>query len=245
MKTILIHTTQHVDIEYRLASVVERVAAFLIDLFAFLSGYVFGFLLFEWLVAPDLSDIPATVYVFFVPMGLYVLYHFLSESFWSGQTLGKRLLRLRVLRVDGEDPVTADHLIRAIFQLPDNLFSLGVASVVLISGTDKSQRLGDMIAHTTVIKTNGHLPYTLADILSIASDESYTVRYPEARRYTDEDLLVVKECLQRLARYPNRAQANAVTDLARRLQDQMGIETDQAPREFLERVLRDYVYLTR
>jgi uncharacterized RDD family membrane protein YckC len=245
MKTILIHTTQYVGIEYRLAGLGERIAAFFIDFFAFLSFYVLGFFLFYRLARPDLSDIPDSVFLFFVPMALYILYHFLSESFWSGQTLGKKLLRLRVLRVDGEEPTNADHLIRALFQLPDNLLSLGVAAVVLISGTERSQRLGDMVANTTVIKTASQFSYSLNDILSIASDEDYTVRYPEVRKYSDEDMLVVKECLQRQARYRNGAHTHAVTELARRLQTQLGIETEQPPREFLERVLRDYVYLTR
>jgi uncharacterized RDD family membrane protein YckC len=245
MKTILIQTTQHVGIEYRLAGLGERIAAFFIDLFGFVFTYLSLFLLFNYLLEPDLTDIPDQVFFVFVPMALYILYHFLSESLWSGQTLGKKLLRLRVLRVDGEDPTNADHLIRAIFQLPDNLFSLGVASVVLISGTEKSQRLGDMVAHTTVIKTTGTLPYSLQDILSIASDEAYEVRYPEVRRFTDADLLTVKESLYRQGRYRNAAHADIVTQLARQLQTQMDIETDQPPREFLERVLRDYVYLTR
>ena len=245
MKTILIHTTQHVGIEYRLAGLGERIAAFFIDFFGFVSVYVLGFFLFLRVARPDMSDIPETVYVFFLPISLYILYHFLSESLWAGQTLGKKLLRLRVLRIDGEEPTNADHLIRAIFQLPDNLLSLGVASVVLISGTEKSQRLGDMIANTTVIKTSNTYAHSLQDILSIASDETYQARYPEVRRYTDEDMLTVKEALQRFSRYRNGAHTHAITDLASKLQRQMDIETDQPPREFLERLLRDYVYLTR
>lgn len=245
MKTILIYTTQHVGIEYRLASLGERIAAFFIDFIAFVSIYACGFFLVLRLAQPDLADIPEVVYFFFLPFALYILYHFLSESLWSGQTLGKKLLSLRVLRIDGEEPTNADHLIRAIFQLPDNLLSLGVASVVLISGTEKSQRLGDMIANTTVIKTRATFSHSLQDILSIASDEDYQIRYPDVRRYTDEDMLTVKETLQRLSRYRNGAHTHAVTDLARKLQTQMDIETDQPPREFLERVLRDYVYLTR
>lgn len=82
---------------------------------------------------------------------LIVLYYILLEGY-LGQTVGKMLLGIKVIREDnGEVPGLGGAAIRTVLRLIDGLFSYLVAFVtVLISG--KNQRLGDMAAHTLVVR---------------------------------------------------------------------------------------------
>lgn len=82
---------------------------------------------------------------------LIVLYYILLEGY-LGQTVGKMVLGIKVIREDnGEVPGLGGAAIRTVLRLIDGLFSYLVALVtVLISG--KNQRLGDMAAHTLVVR---------------------------------------------------------------------------------------------
>jgi uncharacterized RDD family membrane protein YckC len=90
----------------------------------------------------------------FPTLGIFILamaYYILMEGY-LGQTLGKMLLGIKVVREDtGEVPGIRVAAIRSVLRIVDGLFSYLVAFVtVLISG--KNQRLGDMVAHTLVVR---------------------------------------------------------------------------------------------
>ena len=97
----------------------------------------------EW--SGSLPAVPSIIYGLMV-----VLYYILMEGY-LGQTLGKMLLGIKVVREDtGEAPGMKAAAIRTLLRIVDGLFSYAVAFVaVLIS--DKRQRLGDMAAHTLVV----------------------------------------------------------------------------------------------
>jgi len=80
-----------------------------------------------------------------------VLYYVLLEGY-LGQTLGKMLLGIKVVREDNDEvPGLGAAFIRTLLRLIDGLFSYLVAFIsVQISG--KNQRLGDMAAHTLVVR---------------------------------------------------------------------------------------------
>src|SRR5258708_25936096 len=91
----------------------------------------------------------------------YVLaYFFLSIGYgifceWRlrGQTVGKRLFRLRVVDVEGMrlqfNQIVVRNLLRFVDSLPAFYFLGGVASWL----STKCQRLGDIAANTVVIRT--------------------------------------------------------------------------------------------
>ena len=90
----------------------------------------------------------------FPTLGFFVLamaYYVLMEGY-LGQTVGKMLSGIKVVREDtGEVPGIKAAAIRSVLRIVDGLFSYLVAFVtVLISG--KNQRLGDMAAHTLVVR---------------------------------------------------------------------------------------------
>jgi len=85
--------------------------------------------------------------------GFFVLamaYYALMEGY-RGQTLGKMLFGIRVVREDGGVPGFKAALIRSLLRIVDGLFGYLVGFLaVLASG--KNQRLGDMAAHTLVVR---------------------------------------------------------------------------------------------
>src|SRR5215213_1316360 len=102
---------------------------------------------FDWNVSTiSMPALPSLLYGVFV-----VLYYILLEGY-LGQTFGKMLLGIKVVREDnGEVPGLGGATIRTLLSLIDGLFSYLVAFIaVLISSKD--QRLGDMAAHTLVVR---------------------------------------------------------------------------------------------
>lgn len=83
-----------------------------------------------------------------VVMGLGSFAYFtLTELFWRGQSVGKRLCKIRVVKVDGFALDPASILLRNIFRVLDNLPLLWVVPVM----SKRSQRTGDMVSGTVVI----------------------------------------------------------------------------------------------
>jgi uncharacterized RDD family membrane protein YckC len=82
---------------------------------------------------------------------IIVLYYILLEGY-LGQTVGKMLLGIKVVREDnGEVPGLGGATIRTLLRIVDGIFNYLVAFItVLISG--KNQRFGDMAAHTLVVR---------------------------------------------------------------------------------------------
>ena len=102
---------------------------------------------FDWNVSTiSMPALPSLLYGVFL-----VLYYILLEGY-LGQTVGKMVLGIKVVREDnGEVPGLGGATIRTLFRIVDGLFSYLVAFIaVQISG--KNQRLGDMAAHTLVVR---------------------------------------------------------------------------------------------
>lgn len=84
--------------------------------------------------------------------GIVLLYYFVSEAI-SGQTLGKRLLGLRVVRVDGRPAGAGPVAVRTLLRIVDSLpFMYLLGLVVILATGSRRQRLGDLAAGTVVTR---------------------------------------------------------------------------------------------
>lgn len=83
-------------------------------------------------------------------------YRFLLESL-TGQTLGKRLFRIRVVRVDGRPLDPNAVLIRTLFLLVDAWCLVGLV-VMVVSGRKRRGRIGDLVAGTIVVPASAPHP---------------------------------------------------------------------------------------
>ncbi len=78
-------------------------------------------------------------------------YYFGTEAFMAGQTLGKRVLGIRVERVDGTKAGAGAILVRTLLRAVDGLFFYLVALITVFATGPRRQRLGDLAAKTRVV----------------------------------------------------------------------------------------------
>ncbi|HLH54386.1 MAG TPA: RDD family protein [Verrucomicrobiae bacterium] len=148
--SLQIRTPEGIVFSQLLASPVTRFLAWLVDLLCISTVITtFGFLLVPLqLISVDLASGVATLSYFAISIGYGVCF----EWWWRGQTIGKKLLRLRV--VDAEalrlqfSQIALRNLLRFVDSLP--LFYLVGGLVCWFSS--KSQRLGDIAANTVVVR---------------------------------------------------------------------------------------------
>lgn len=244
-KTIEIRTTQNVTIEYELAGLRERALAWILDTAIILFGY-YLLIILVMLVFGEIENWWG-VFLGMLSFLTYFLYHVLFEILKRGQSPGKMALSIKVVRLDGKDPEWSDVTLRALLQLVDSIFCLGLVGGLLIKTTDKAQRLGDMAANTTLIKLNqSAYSFRLSDILNISSLQNYQPVYPQVRNLSERDMIFVKNALTRVNTYPNQAHEELIEDLVTRLMPLVGLDRRPSNRlEFLRTLLKDYIVLTR
>ena len=242
MRQIDLQTTQNVTIEYDLATLPDRLMAFVVDVVVVPGAYLI-------LAAILLSDVvegwSATVAFGFFPLFLFLGYYFLSQYLSGGTTIGKRALNIRVVKLDEEEPAALDYFLRTILLLVDG-GSFGIVGSLLITGTVKRQRLGDLAANTSVIKIPKVMPFRLEDILRISTKNEYEPQFPQVQQLKEADMLFIKRLIQRYRSHPNEAHRQAVVKTVRRIETVLGVSHGQrSGLEFLTTLLKDYIVLTR
>jgi uncharacterized RDD family membrane protein YckC len=168
-----------------------------------------------WLVALFL------VAIFLLLWGYYAAF----EMAWNGQTPGKRLTRLRVLRESGYPIGPIDALIRNLVRLIDFLPMAYGLGVVVMLVDQRSRRLGDLAAGTVVVKERRALRATdlLAPepLLAASGREELALPLPNLERLTAADYSLLREYglrRERLAPVPRAALARELAQaMTRRL----------------------------
>jgi uncharacterized RDD family membrane protein YckC len=244
MDYIEIDTSQNVPIRFELASIGDRIVAFILD---FLMWFVFLSLTF-WLFVGvfGLKD-DNVVFVFYLWVIPIIFFYSLAfEVFNNGRSIGKALLRLKVVRLDGKPCQMHNYLVRWMFRWIDIWIGLGSIGIIAISATERKQRLGDQVAQTTVIKIKRPVSSDLNALLKKATLEEYTPKYPEVRFFEETELLLAKEVIDRYQAYRNDAHKEAVYALAKvfALRLEVQVEKKQAI-VFLQTLIKDFVVLTR
>ncbi len=235
MSTIAITTTQNIELEYDLASLGERIVAYILDyilliiyaliiIFIVIGSTGFGQFLDKngWLV-----------FLFILPMFFYDL---ACEMLFNGQSLGKKIMGIRVISLNGEQASFGQYLIRWLFRLIDFTFTSWLCGLVLVAATEKRQRLGDLIAGTTLVKTK---PRTnINQTLFVPTEEvEYEATYPEVVNLSDKDMQLVKEVLINVRRSGNTMLA---VNTMNKIEQVLNITSKQEPVDFLFTVLADY-----
>lgn len=241
MQTIEIITAQNVLIEHELAALRDRILALLLDLFfIFLSIWGLSFII---------SIINASLlerYLYFVAMPFFFFYSLAFEYYNRGQSPGKKIMGIKVVKLNGIEASLGDYTARWAFRLIDIYFSLGAVASLLINSSAKRQRIGDIVANTTVISVRLSQSLRLEQLLKINSLDSYSPKYTEVRKLREADVLLIKNTLDRYRAYKNEAHLQAMDLMAKKLQELLDItEVKQTNEEFLKTIINDFIVLTR
>ncbi|HRW99107.1 MAG TPA: RDD family protein, partial [Cyclobacteriaceae bacterium] len=166
MHSINVRTTQNVFIQYPVASVGDRIVAFLLDRLILIAYTVFVFALF-------INVEMQVTWVWYASLGIpWIFYHLFFEIVMNGQSPGKRVMKVKVVRLDGTPPTIGNYLMRWIFSFIDYYFLSGVIAMLVIAMGGKGQRLGDLVAGTSVVKLVEQREISSNDIF-VKADENY------------------------------------------------------------------------
>ena len=149
--TLTIKTPEGIEFSLRLAGPVTRFLAWAVDLgtvVAIISilNVVLGIL---GVISRDLA-MAANIIAFFV---VSIGYGILTEWYWQGQTLGKKLLHLRVMDEQGLRLQFSQIVIRNLLRFIDSLPALYLVGGLICLFNKRAQRLGDFAANTIVVWT--------------------------------------------------------------------------------------------
>lgn len=240
-KRIDITTAQNVVIDYKAATVFERLLAWIID-FLILA---FGSLILHLLImafAPMGTENSFSL-LFIAPTVL--CYHLICEIFLNGTSPGKSALGLRVVKINNEPVRIYDFVIRWAFRLLDISSSIGLLAIITISSSPKNQRIGDYLADTTVVKITKTDRFSLRKIQELDSLKNYEPRYPEVVALSESDMLVIKEVLDRLAMGRTEISESLLKKTIQQVEEVIGVSAPRYDAEFLRVLIKDYVALTR
>ena len=232
MNTISIPTTQNIELEYPIATVGDRIAATILDLCIQLGYFIAMRYLFDGL---DLFVGMEAWVIIMLPVALYSL---VCETLFNGQTVGKRIVKIQVIRLEGNPPGLSQYLLRWLLR-PIDIFTLnGLVAIVSIAMSKYSQRLGDLAAGTTVIKL--HLVTEFGETIFAEIEADYEQAFPQVAMLTDRDMSILKEVLDIGVK---GSDPEMIRRLTLRVKEVTGIESDMPDRAFLETILKDYNYL--
>jgi len=232
--TIRVRTTQNVFIEYPLASLGDRMVAYLIDSFILVAYILLCFLGFDLL---EINDSWVNILVVTIP---YLLYHLLFEMLMSGQSPGKRAMKIKVVRLDGSSPTIGNYLLRWLFRILEVMAMQGTIALVTIASSTKGQRLGDVVAGTSVVKLVKPEDTTADSVFTLVED-GYEPVFSQAIHLNDRDIEIIQQAL-----IVNRQSGNVkpVMAVVEKLKALLNIETDLPPVKLLYTLIKDYSALT-
>lgn len=225
-------TGQYVKIMQTPASIGERIAAQLID-WVVMAAYVT-----LYFVVRDQLDLHFSygydIAVAFLPVIFYTL---LCEIFNHGQTIGKRIMKLRVVMKDGTVPSLSAYLLRWALWLVDGPF-LSFLGVVVILVNRHNQRIGDIAAGTMVIRIDSfsRLQVSLDEFQHLS--RNYRPVYPQAADLSLEQVNSLSKAMQLDNDDPR------IAALAGKVREVLGIQTvhERSDVSFLWQLVRDYQY---
>lgn len=244
MAEIQITTTQNVVLSFKVADLNLRAFAWLIDVvikiaYLWLMGVFFddflnfslGYDYWSKIALDIIISIPVTFYTFF------------QETFFEGQTVGKKVLNIKVLKIDGYQTNLLDFFIRWIMRIVDVFASLGVVALISIGTSNKGQRLGGIVSGTAVVDLRNKFDVSHT-ILEEGINEGYKPTFPSVVKLSDNDVRIIKENYTKAKKTNNHG-------LLVRLKEKITLVIGKEPLEgqtasaFIDTVIKDYNHFTQ
>lgn len=250
---LVIETPERVELHYVLASVGNRFLAAAIDHLIQITAIVIIIVaagaLSDWALFASMGVWSAALTVLAV-FAIYWGYFVVFETLWSGQTPGKRMMRLRVVREDGRPvrffEVFVRNLLRVAIDIqPLPSYAIGVVSIIF---SPRSKRVGDYVAGTVVVKERSTEAPSLDEIIKVSEMEQQRIERTmpapftaDTRRLSEQELRAVKTFLKRRfeLQEPNRSALAA--RIAQPISARLGIAAGGlSPEALLEEVERQH-----
>ena len=154
MKIHTVITPANIEIDYRLAGAGSRLAAFVIDftiqiIVCLLIAFVILFGIYDYRFA-NWAEIESLAIAFLI-ISWFVVYfcYFIAFEMWlNGQSIGKKIFGLRVIRDNGLPVGLIQSVIRNLFKAVLDVLYIGLFFILF---SKQHKRIGDMVAGTVVV----------------------------------------------------------------------------------------------
>lgn len=248
---INLQTPESVELEFTLAGIGNRALALLIDNIIW-GTILLGVLIIGGIISSQLQEIwlnffdddeslllwtvSIQILVFF---SIYMGYFVFFETLWQGQTPGKRLVKLRVIRDDGRPGRLPQATLRSLLRPIDDLFFLGVFFIIF---GKQEKRLGDWVAGTLVVQEER--PVTSAKFPLSQEARTLAEQLPTQANLSQllpEDFAVIREYLRRRSVMLAEARIEKSKELARQVKQL--IELEKVPKGVTANHFLEAVYL--
>lgn len=241
MDNFQIETAQNVNIVQNVAGIGDRIVAYIVD------GLVIGayvILIYVVIIGFFISDIDlsdSALLILFMAIGLPILlYHLLFEMFWNGQSPGKKIMKIRVVKLDGSKPAFSNYLLRWLLRVIDFGLASGAVALVTILINGRGQRLGDLAAATTVISEKTPIQFSQTILMDLPED--YQPMYPQVTVFSDSEIQTIKNVYTN-AKYGGNH--NVILKLSNKVATVMEVTFEETPMVFIDKVIKDYNYYTQ
>lgn len=237
MQTIKITTSQNIEIDYEVAGLGERIVARIIDFGIFILILIAGIAV----AALSGSVMQRVTFFGYAFIGLYIIwllglvfYDLVCEVFLNGQSVGKRIMKIKVISLDGARPSFGQYVIRWLFRIVDFLITFQLAGLISVIFTKNKQRIGDLAAGTTLITTH---PRTDANQIAFAPvTADYIPVFKEVNQLADRDVVLIHEVIQ------SRNQV-LIHQMANQIKTHLSISSKFDDLYLLETLVKDYNFL--
>ena len=248
MKHIKITTPDNIDIEYRLAGAGSRVAAATIDFILQITVFsliiiisffiVFGNAIHEYM-SYNLIEYFNGVYLAFIIVVSFLLftgYFLICEIVMKGQTIGKKILKLRTIRQNGKPITFIQSIIRNSIRIFIDNQGIGI---IMMFFSKEHKRLGDIAGGTIVISENpnkmknemffyGHINESLSqDVRQL----DYSLEFSEIQ--------IIKEYFARKNEFTDNGK-EAFNSIKTYFSNKFSLKKEEITEEFLIKVLYDH-----
>lgn len=238
MATANIITGQFVKLEQTPATIADRIVGRIIDGTAILLYFIALIYMMSSIADLSITESPGITAAFYILVTLPIwAYSLLCESLFRGQTLGKFIMKTRVVMADGARPTLGALLIRWLMEIFDVYFSfVGIIPIIV---TRRHQRFGDLAAGTMAIKEPDmrEMHISLSEFAYARPD--YQPTYINAQRLTIAQADVIADVIARIDK-THTVDRKKLLKLSAKVEKVLSLPNQEKPLSFLRTVLNDY-----
>jgi uncharacterized RDD family membrane protein YckC len=239
-----IATPEAVDISYDVAGIGSRFVAAALDLLIAVGLFILVTLGSVGLMQlPEPGPTVGVILLLTLSFLLFWGYFVLFETFWSGQTPGKRITHIRVIKMSGHPIGFLEALIRNLVRFVDFLPSMYALGVVVMFISSRSRRLGDLAAGTLVVKERQRIPASAlrspsapqSQVPPLGTIDPEEIQW-DLRALSAPDLQIIDDYLARSPRFSPEVRQRVGTEVAEMVAEKIGARRPLDPGPFLRRV---------
>ncbi|MBS1709079.1 MAG: RDD family protein [Armatimonadetes bacterium] len=235
----MVLTPEKVVVSYRLASLGTRIMAHVIDVLI-VAVMVWILAIGAGILLNDIPELQAIFVTLVVAFGIY-LYFVLQEGLWGGQTIGKKMMSIRVLMADGTPVTFPAAIYRNLLRFGDFLPGFYLAGFLSMFTNPRSQRIGDIVSGTVVVHEPRNV-YAFTPAPHRYGVHRFEENIGDLRKMTLQEYFAIKRLCDRFPELPAQTQTESLRDIWFPFAGRVGIEPIQSvhPLYQMEAVVMKY-----